>query len=151
SGTVTVTASANDGGSGVASVTFLLDGAATATVTGAGPYSWVWNTATAAAGSHTLAARAVDGMGNQQTSAPGTVTVPAACVPVNGTGTGLRAEYFDNSNLTAWRSIRTDANVNFDWGTGSPITGIGADTFSVRWTGDVQPRFSGTYTFTATA
>ena len=37
--------------------------------------------------------------------------------------------------------------VNFDWGGGSPDPAIGADQFSVRWTGQVQPRFSETYTF----
>jgi hypothetical protein len=46
--------------------------------------------------------------------------------------------------------IRTDATVNFDWGYGSPATGIGSDTFSARWTGKVQPRYTETYTFYST-
>ena len=41
--------------------------------------------------------------------------------------------------------------VNFDWGTGSPDPSIGADTFSVRWTGQVQPQYSETYTFYTTS
>jgi hypothetical protein len=63
------------------------------------------------------------------------------------TGNGLRAEYFDNVNLTNLKVARTDGTVNFNWGTGSPNTAIAPDTFSVRWTGQVQPLTSGTYTF----
>ncbi len=32
-----------------------------------------------------------------------------------------------------------------------PVTGIGADTFSVRWSGQVSPRYSQTYTFSTTS
>jgi hypothetical protein len=69
-------------------------------------------------------------------------------VPGGGAGgTGLNGEYYDNMNFTQRKLTRTDATVNFDWGTGSPNAAIGADTFSVRWTGQVQPQFSQTYTF----
>ena len=64
-----------------------------------------------------------------------------------GGGTGLNGEYYDNMNFTQRRLTRTDATVNFDWGSGSPNAAIGADTFSARWTGQVQPQFSETYTF----
>jgi hypothetical protein len=37
--------------------------------------------------------------------------------------------------------------VDFNWGTGSPVSGIDPDTFSVRWSGQVQPQFTETYTF----
>jgi len=60
---------------------------------------------------------------------------------------GLRAEYFDNSDLTALKLTRVDATVNFDWGLGSPDPSIDVETFSVRWTGKVTPRYSETYTF----
>jgi hypothetical protein len=39
-------------------------------------------------------------------------------------GTGLAAEYFDNADFTGTRVTRTDASVNFNWGNGSPATGI---------------------------
>jgi hypothetical protein len=65
-----------------------------------------------------------------------------------GTGTGLAASYYDNANLTGATVSRTDPEVNFNWGTGSPATAIGADTFSARWTGQVQAQFTETYTFT---
>ena len=40
--------------------------------------------------------------------------------------------------------------MNYDWGIGSPDPSISADTFTVRWTGQVQPLYSQTYTFYTT-
>ena len=71
--------------------------------------------------------------------------------PPSDNGNGLRGEYFDNINFTNQTFIRTDATVNFDWGGGSPDPRIGADTFSVRWTGQIQPRYSEEYTFFTTS
>jgi glucose/arabinose dehydrogenase len=65
----------------------------------------------------------------------------------NGTGDGLRGEYYDNIDFTNLKVSRVDPTVNFDWGTGSPDPTIGVDTFSARWTGKVQPRYSEAYTF----
>ncbi|QUL56305.1 hypothetical protein KDC22_07310 [Paenibacillus tritici] len=64
---------------------------------------------------------------------------------------GLKGEYYDNSNLTGLKLTRTDTNVNFNWGLGSPDALIGVDTFSVRWTGSIQPQYSEVYTFYTTA
>jgi uncharacterized repeat protein (TIGR03806 family) len=69
-----------------------------------------------------------------------------------GNGTGLMGAYFSNQSKTFTNPptptlTRTDAVVNFDWGTGSPAPGISADNFTVRWTGAVQPLVSDTYTF----
>ncbi|WP_297852076.1 NPCBM/NEW2 domain-containing protein [Meiothermus sp.] len=61
---------------------------------------------------------------------------------------GLTGEYFDNSNFTGTKVTRLDAQINFNWGRGSPESQIAPDTFSVRWTGQVEARFSETYTFT---
>jgi putative intracellular protease/amidase len=71
------------------------------------------------------------------------LTVTAA----TGTGSGLRGEYFDNVDFTNSRLVRTDSAVNFYWGTGSPSPLVAPDTFSVRWTGEVQAVESGSYTF----
>jgi hypothetical protein len=72
-------------------------------------------------------------------------------IVVNGTGggtaNGLSATYYDNINFTGTSVSRVDPTVNFTWGTGSPAPGIGADTFSVRWTGQVLAPNTGTYTF----
>jgi glucose/arabinose dehydrogenase len=65
------------------------------------------------------------------------------------TGNGLTADYFNNMDLTAKVLTRTDQTVNFDWGSGSPDAAIGPDTFSVRWTGQVQTNFTEPYVFTA--
>lgn len=60
---------------------------------------------------------------------------------------GLKAEYFDNAELTTPVLTRTDPTVDFAWGTGSPNAAIAPDTFSARWTGQLQAKFSETYTF----
>jgi glucose/arabinose dehydrogenase len=70
--------------------------------------------------------------------------------PAGGGGNGLKGEYFDNRDFTNLKLTRTDPTVDFNWGTGSPDASIGSDTFSVRWTGQVQPLYSETYTFSTT-
>ena len=40
--------------------------------------------------------------------------------------------------------------MNFSWGDASPVAGVAPNTYSVRWTGRVQPRLSETYTFYTT-
>src|SRR5262249_28268836 len=62
--------------------------------------------------------------------------------------TGLTGQYFDNQDFTALKVTRVDPIVDFSWGTGSPAPGVAADTFSVRWTGQVLAPTSGTYFFT---
>lgn len=49
--------------------------------------------------------------------------------------------------LASQPQVRVDPNVDFTWGTASPMAGIPADNFSVRWTGQVTPQFTETYTF----
>jgi len=71
----------------------------------------------------------------------------AAGGPGPGDGTGLTGDYYDNMDFTAFALTRTDATVNFNWGSGSPDPAIGVDTFSVQWTGQVEPMYSETYTF----
>jgi len=68
-----------------------------------------------------------------------------------GAGTGLTGDYYDNIDFTSYVLTRVDATVNFNWGSGSPDPSIGADTFSVRWTGQVEPLYSETYTFYTTS
>jgi hypothetical protein len=67
-----------------------------------------------------------------------------------GTGTGLTGQYFNNMDFTAPAFSRTDAKIDFNWGTGSPDSRIGPDTFSVRWTGQVSAPTTGRYTFYTT-
>ena len=69
-------------------------------------------------------------------------------------GSGLRGEYWttQSGSFNGTPTLtRTDAVVDFDWGDGSPGTGISADQFTARWTGKVQPAVSQTYTFSTTS
>jgi len=63
---------------------------------------------------------------------------------------GLNGVYYDNMDFTGASVTRVDPQIDFDWTTGSPIAGIGPDTFSVRWTGQIQIPTTGTYTFFTT-
>lgn len=62
------------------------------------------------------------------------------------------ASYWNNPTLSGTPALtRQEANLDYDWGTGSPQAGvINADQFSARWTRyiDVTP---GNYRFTATS
>lgn len=69
--------------------------------------------------------------------------------PHTATGTGPYGEYFNTIDLQQRKATRTDATINFDFGTGSPISGVGTDNFSIRWTGWIQPKASASYSFHA--
>ncbi len=69
---------------------------------------------------------------------------------------GPRGEYFANSDLSGSASFdRAEVRLDFDWGTFLPVGGSIAepyrsfprDHFSVRFSGQVMPAFSETYTF----
>ena len=66
---------------------------------------------------------------------------------VAGLAPGLRGEYYDNSDFTSLALLRTDPTIDFEWAANSPDPALGADTFSVRWSGQVRPLYSETYTF----
>ncbi|MGW6128618.1 PQQ-dependent sugar dehydrogenase [Cellulomonas sp. NPDC055163] len=78
---------------------------------------------------------------------------PATATTLTATLTqrGLLGTYFDNADLTGTTVTRVDPTVGFRWGAAAPVAGIGADTFSVRWTGSVVPRYTQTYTFATTS
>ena len=64
---------------------------------------------------------------------------------------GLKGEYFKNM-ASPWTPTGTPAltrteNVNFNWGDAAPDATIGADLFSVRWTGGMTAPVTGTYVF----
>jgi GH43 family beta-xylosidase len=65
-------------------------------------------------------------------------------------GEGLTGQYFHNENFTGLAAERTEA-VAFNWGSSSPVAGVDADTFSVRWTGQVESIYSEQYTFYTTS
>ncbi|MFO8008462.1 MAG: PA14 domain-containing protein, partial [Candidatus Brocadiia bacterium] len=91
-------------------------------------------------------ATAVDTSSNESTeSSQACATTQSGTGP--GDGDGLTGDYYDNMDFTSHALTRVDPTVNFDWGSGSPDPSMGADTFSVRWTGQVEPLYSETYTF----
>ena len=46
---------------------------------------------------------------------------------------------------------RIDSEINFNWGSGSPASGVSADDFAVRWTGKLLVPHDGSYRFVATS
>ncbi|MBN2485772.1 MAG: RICIN domain-containing protein [Bacteroidales bacterium] len=73
-------------------------------------------------------------------------------LPVNpssiyGNGDGLKGEYFNGINFDSLVAEKIDKTVNFNWETSAPYAGVKSDSFSVRWTGQVQPLYSEEYTF----
>jgi len=70
----------------------------------------------------------------------------------DGSGAGLRAEYFTNRNLAgAPAFVRTDAQIQGDWNTVPPAPGLPLTNFSVRWTGKLVAPKTGRYTLSLTA
>ncbi|MGV3533911.1 MAG: lamin tail domain-containing protein, partial [Chthoniobacteraceae bacterium] len=106
------------------------------------PYSFAWSGASP--GPHTLTARAVDMGLAVGISSPVTINVNIGSGANNGLG--LRAEYYNNITLTgAPVVVRTDSTVNLP-SIPTPA-GVNAENISVRWSGQVLPRTTGTYTF----
>lgn len=91
---------------------------------------------------HVYRVAAVDAAGNASAaSAAATVTAPAAAA------NGLTGKYYDTAAFGSLKLTRVDPTIDFTWGTSAPAAGMGADTFSVRWTGNVIPVSTETYTF----
>lgn len=69
------------------------------------------------------------------------VPIPASALPGGLTETFFRGQSLSGAKLME----RTVAQVAYDWGMNAPDAKIGADDFSVRWTGTLVPAVSGTY------
>lgn len=68
-----------------------------------------------------------------------------------GNGNGLTGNYYNGMNFDTLKLSRIDPNINFDWGEGAPAPGLTIDHTSIRWTGKIEPRYTGTYTFYITS
>ena len=64
-----------------------------------------------------------------------------------GTGDGLKGEYYTGKSFNTLKLTRVDPQILFNWGVSSPNPLLPVDNFSVRWTGIIEPRFTGLYTF----
>src|SRR5262249_4968181 len=137
---IAMTATASDSDGTITKVEFF-QGATKLGQDTTSPYAFTWSSAPA--GNYSLTAVATDNTGLQGTSA----AVPIAVATAVGTGNGLKGEYFSTQNLNPLVFVRTDPTVDFAWGSGSPDPRIAVDNFSVRWSGQVEPRFTETYTF----
>lgn len=80
-------------------------------------------------------------------NAPTPPPAPTPPTPAPQPTSGLTGEYFVSKTLSGSSKVRTDATINFSWGTGAPISDIPVDNFSVRWTGSIAVPKSGDYTF----
>ena len=138
--TVNFTATAGDSDGNVAKVEFYVDGGKVGE-DASSPFGFAWS---ATGGIHTCTAVAIDNALGTATSSPITIYVNT---PVTQ---GLKAEYYANRFLTNPIAFtRTDATVNFSdsGGTWVNFGGVGTDQFSVRWSGQVRPTTTETYTF----
>ena len=62
-------------------------------------------------------------------------------------GGGVKGNYYIGTDLRNLVLTRTDPQINFSWGEGSPDPLVDVDYFSVRWTGEVEAAYTETYTF----
>ncbi|HKQ68632.1 MAG TPA: PA14 domain-containing protein, partial [Polyangiaceae bacterium] len=97
---------------------------------------------------------AAGGTGDASAGGAGTAVIDhnggACAMPFQGTGSGVSGEYFSDNTLTTPALIRLDDAIDFTW-TGAPDATVPADGFSARWTGFIQPRYSGLHIFYATS
>ena len=62
------------------------------------------------------------------------------------TATGLKGEYFNNTELEGQPTmVRNDNTIDFEWWANGPGGNIDGNTFSVRWSGVIVPKVTGEY------
>lgn len=66
-------------------------------------------------------------------------------------GIGLQAQYFPVDDLTGTAVTQVDPTVSFDGGHAAPASGISQDSFSVRWSGQIEAQFTESHTFLVNA
>jgi hypothetical protein len=77
----------------------------------------------------------------------GLLNTAAQSVPISG----WLGEYYVGTELTGTPAVvRDDAEIDFDWGRGAPMSTLPADNFSVRWTRSLEFA-SDTYIFFASS
>jgi hypothetical protein len=67
-------------------------------------------------------------------------------VPVIGTGDGLRATFFADTNLETVAATTLHPAPDFNWSTNAPLAGVEPDEFGLRWEGELQAQYSEEYT-----
>ncbi len=132
---VLVSANASDD-MGVAGVQFLLDGASLGAEDTVAPWSFTWNTTSAAPGTHLLSARARDAAGNLGTAANVNVVVdnqaPSGSVVING-GAGLTRSRAATLTLSATDTLSAVTQMRFS-NTGTSFSTAEAYATTKAWT-----------------
>jgi YVTN family beta-propeller protein len=64
---------------------------------------------------------------------------------------GLSGDYYAGDNFESYAFTRVDPAINFSWPWETLAPGYPADHFSIRWTGQILPQITGTYTFFTSA
>ncbi|MFN8074087.1 MAG: PQQ-dependent sugar dehydrogenase [Kineosporiaceae bacterium] len=87
------------------------------------------------------------------TAATGSITTPSSATTLTAalSPRGLFARYYPTATLAGAPTQRLDTAVDLDWGTSSPAPAIPADQFSARWSGQLLPQYSETYTVSVVA
>jgi len=67
---------------------------------------------------------------------------PAPAAPARAVQRGLRAQYYRGQELSGPAVDRIDPAINFAWAAGQPPIAASRDVYSVRWTGQLTPRYS---------
>lgn len=62
-------------------------------------------------------------------------------------GAGLKAEYFEGHAFKKHVLTRAESSLLHDWGSDTPLSRLGQDDFSIRWTAELIPRRSGPHEF----
>ena len=89
---------------------------------------------------------AEDGYGNK---APCGGNQELVAIPARDPNPGLVGIYYNNEDLTGQYAKRTDPQVSFTWGTGAPVPGMGVDTFSEHWEGQINFPVAGVWSLSA--
>jgi len=63
-------------------------------------------------------------------------------------GSGVKGQYYKDTELKTLVLTRVDPGINFNWGAAAPDPQVPADNFSVRWTGELEVPFTSDWTFT---
>jgi len=113
--------------------------------------SFTWTVTAGEATQQSVTTQSVESASQQtasQQTAPQPTPVPPTPVPPGAAPqTGLQGEYFRSWQFTGTTVTRIDNQIDFNWGSGGPAEVNKNDDFGIRWTGQVIPRYSETYTF----
>jgi beta-glucosidase len=76
----------------------------------------------------------------------------SALTPPSGGGNGLFAEYHNSTDLSgAVAASRVEPAVDDNWGGNSPLAGVNATNWSVKYTGTLHPTVTGSHQFSVTS